>query len=164
MQDAILGKPRAENGADSGAKAGSGLWKRILEPLQGLLWALKPLMQGSIRRTTLLLMFIWFTNALCYYGLVLLTTSVRSLPKLHPLVLLSAQNKISNLFFNSKQRTGLPSWPGEIKLQALPKVPLLHGVLAVAMPPAAELHLLLCETLVMQAGMLFDHPCTQLQS
>ncbi|CAL5229494.1 g12830 [Coccomyxa viridis] len=77
-KDATLGKQRAENGADSSAKAGSGLRRRVLEPLQGLLWALKPLMQRALRRTTLLLMFIWFTNALCYYGLVLLTTSLHA--------------------------------------------------------------------------------------
>ncbi len=76
MQDVTVGKQCAENGTDSSAKAGSGLGRRILGPLKGLLWALKPLMQKGLRRTTLLLMFIWFTNALCYYGLVLLTTSV----------------------------------------------------------------------------------------
>lgn len=65
-----------ETGAGSGARTGSGLGSRALKPLQGLLWALQPLMGGALRRTTLLLMFIWFTNALCYYGLVLLTTSV----------------------------------------------------------------------------------------
>ena len=64
------------DGIASSAKSGSGLRQRALGPLQGLLWALKPLMRGALRKTTLLLMFIWFTNALCYYGLVLLTTSV----------------------------------------------------------------------------------------
>ena len=34
------------------------------------------LLQGSVRRAFLLLLFIWFANALDYYGLVLLTTTV----------------------------------------------------------------------------------------
>jgi hypothetical protein len=51
---------------------------RALQPLRGLLWALKPLLKDGLRRTTLLLLLIWFTNALCYYSLVLLTTSVGS--------------------------------------------------------------------------------------
>ena len=75
-QVASAEKAHAADGADSSAKPGSGLGQRALGPLQGLLWALKPLMRGALRKTTLLLMFIWFTNALCYYGLVLLTTSV----------------------------------------------------------------------------------------
>ena len=59
---------------------GQRLGSRAMQPLTGLAGALKPLMKGSLRRTTLLLMFIWFTNALCYYGLVLLTTSVSVFP------------------------------------------------------------------------------------
>ena len=34
------------------------------------------LLQGPVRRSFLLLLFIWFANALDYYGLVLLTTTV----------------------------------------------------------------------------------------
>ena len=63
-------------GMDGSPSKGQRLGSRALQPLMGLAGALKPLMKGSLRRTTLLLMFIWFTNALCYYGLVLLTTSV----------------------------------------------------------------------------------------
>lgn len=36
-------------------------------------------MGRSLRRTSLLLMVIWFANALTYYGLVLLTTTVSRL-------------------------------------------------------------------------------------
>jgi len=35
------------------------------------------LLSPALRRTSLLLLVIWFTNALNYYGLVLLTTTVR---------------------------------------------------------------------------------------
>ena len=42
--------------------------------------AVGQLLSGPVRRTSLLLMFIWFANALNYYGLVLLTTTVRSFP------------------------------------------------------------------------------------
>ena len=34
------------------------------------------LLKGPARRISLLLMFVWFANALNYYGLVLLTTTV----------------------------------------------------------------------------------------
>lgn len=34
------------------------------------------LLGPSLRRTTLLLLFIWFANAISYYGLVLLATTV----------------------------------------------------------------------------------------
>lgn len=78
MQGASTGKGHAANGRDGSARRGSGLGARALRPLRGLLWALKPLLKGGLRRTTLLLLLIWFTNALCYYGLVLLTTSVGS--------------------------------------------------------------------------------------
>ena len=42
------------------------------------------LLEGPVRRISLLLMFIWFANALNYYGLVLLTTTVRPPPPLPP--------------------------------------------------------------------------------
>ena len=78
MQGASTGKAHAANGRDSSTRRGSGVGALVLQPLRGLLWALKPLLKGGLRRTTLLLLLIWFTNALCYYGLVLLTTSVGS--------------------------------------------------------------------------------------
>ncbi|CAK0787220.1 hypothetical protein CVIRNUC_010436 [Coccomyxa viridis] len=65
-------------GMDGSPSKGQRLGSRALQPLMGLAGALKPLMKGPLRRTTLLLMFIWFTNALCYYGLVLLTTSLHA--------------------------------------------------------------------------------------
>jgi len=78
VQELNTGKSPVANGANSSPKKGAGLGSQALRPLQGLIWAVKPLMRGALRKTTLLLMFIWFTNALCYYGLVLLTTSVSS--------------------------------------------------------------------------------------
>lgn len=57
----------------SGGKRGV-LWG----PLAELVMAFRPLLSAGLRRTTLLLLLIWFVNALCYYGLVLLTTSVRA--------------------------------------------------------------------------------------
>lgn len=63
----------AGNVEQSGAKRGV-LWG----PLAELAMAFRPLLSGGLRRTTLLLLLIWFVNALCYYGLVLLTTSVRT--------------------------------------------------------------------------------------
>ena len=75
LQEGDAGKAGVDDMNGSPSK-GQRVGSRALQPLMGLAGALKPLMQGSLRRTTLLLMFIWFTNALCYYGLVLLTTSV----------------------------------------------------------------------------------------
>jgi hypothetical protein len=40
------------------------------------------LLSPALRRTTLLLLFIWWANAIVYYGLVLLATTV-SLPGNH---------------------------------------------------------------------------------
>lgn len=34
------------------------------------------LLSPALRRTTLLLLFVWFANAISYYGLVLLATTV----------------------------------------------------------------------------------------
>lgn len=39
---------------------------------------LQQLFSPVLRRTTLMLLFIWFSNAISYYGLVLLATTVRS--------------------------------------------------------------------------------------
>lgn len=78
VQEASPGKATAAGGGNSSSpgKGWAGLGSRALQPLRGLALAMRPLMQGALQRTTLLLMLIWFTNALCYYGLVLLTTSV----------------------------------------------------------------------------------------
>lgn len=59
------------NGA-AASRAGAALeaWKRLAAPVARLL-------SPALRRTSLLLLLIWFTNALNYYGLVLLTTTVR---------------------------------------------------------------------------------------
>ncbi|KAL3145940.1 hypothetical protein ABBQ38_015300 [Trebouxia sp. C0009 RCD-2024] len=48
---------------------------RLLQPFQAVAAQLKEILSGGLLETTLLLQFIWFTNALAYYGLVLLTTS-----------------------------------------------------------------------------------------
>ncbi|CAL8465087.1 g4622 [Coccomyxa elongata] len=63
----------AGNAQQSGAKPGV-----LLGPLAELAMAFRPLLSGGLRRTTLLLLLIWFVNALCYYGLVLLTTSLHT--------------------------------------------------------------------------------------
>ncbi len=42
------------------------------------------LFSPTLRRTTLLLLFIWFANAISYYGLVLLATSARRPPPAPP--------------------------------------------------------------------------------
>ena len=49
---------------------------RALQPYHAVAAQLKEMFSGGLLATTLLLQFIWFTNALAYYGLVLLTTSV----------------------------------------------------------------------------------------
>lgn len=51
----------------------------VLRPFQAMAAQVKEIFSGGLLATTLLLQFIWFTNALAYYGLVLLTTSVRLL-------------------------------------------------------------------------------------
>lgn len=51
----------------------------MLRPFQALAAQVREIFSGGLLATTLLLQFIWFTNALAYYGLVLLTTSVRLL-------------------------------------------------------------------------------------
>lgn len=38
--------------------------------------SLKALLSSSLRRTTLLLWFIWLSCAFCYYGLVLMSTEI----------------------------------------------------------------------------------------
>lgn len=67
--------PGACNGAADAvgrARPGAALaaWRRLAAPVARLL-------SPALRRTSLLLLLIWFTNALAYYGLVLLTTTVR---------------------------------------------------------------------------------------
>ena len=55
----------------------SGSWQaRVLQPFHAVAAQVKEIFSGGLLETTLLLQFIWFTNALAYYGLVLLTTSV----------------------------------------------------------------------------------------
>ena len=54
----------------------SSLKQRVLQPYQAIAAQLQEIFSGGLLTTTLLLQFIWFTNALAYYGLVLLTTSV----------------------------------------------------------------------------------------
>ena len=49
---------------------------RAAAPIRGLGNAFARLLAPGLRLTSLLLMVIWFTNALAYYGLVLLTTTV----------------------------------------------------------------------------------------
>lgn len=50
----------------------------VLRPLGRFAQAVRPLLARGLRTTTLLLLLIWFVNALTYYGLVLLTTTVRA--------------------------------------------------------------------------------------
>lgn len=45
-------------------------------------WMVAQLLSPVLRRTTLLLLFIWFANAISYYGLVLLATTVRLIHRL----------------------------------------------------------------------------------
>ena len=52
-------------------------WQQcMLRPYNAVAAQLQEIFSGGLLQTTLLLQFIWFTNALAYYGLVLLTTSV----------------------------------------------------------------------------------------
>ena len=51
----------------------------MLRPLGRFAQAVQPLLAKGLRDTTLLLLLIWFVNALTYYGLVLLTTTVRGM-------------------------------------------------------------------------------------
>jgi len=52
-------------------------WQQhVMQPYNAIARQLKEIFSGGLLTTTLLLQFIWFTNALAYYGLVLLTTSV----------------------------------------------------------------------------------------
>lgn len=50
--------------------------QRVMQPYNAIARQLREIFSGGLLTTTLLLQFIWFTNALAYYGLVLLTTSV----------------------------------------------------------------------------------------
>lgn len=60
---------------DQGSPAVS--WQQhVMQPYNAIAGQLKEIFSGGLLSTTLLLQFIWFTNALAYYGLVLLTTSV----------------------------------------------------------------------------------------
>jgi hypothetical protein len=61
----------ANGGAPERSGAALAAWRRVAAPVARLL-------SPALRRTSLLLLLIWFTNALNYYGLVLLTTTVRS--------------------------------------------------------------------------------------
>ena len=68
--------------ADKGPPAVA--WQqRVLQPYNAVAGQLKEMFSGGLLTTTLLLQFIWFTNALAYYGLVLLTTSVSFLTTMH---------------------------------------------------------------------------------
>lgn len=68
-------KPQAVDEAPA-----SDSWQpRLLQPFHAVAAQLKEILSGGLLETTLLLQFIWFTNALAYYGLVLLTTSVSRL-------------------------------------------------------------------------------------
>ncbi len=60
----------ANGGAPERPGAALAAWRRVAAPVARLL-------SPALRRTSLLLLVIWFTNALNYYGLVLLTTTVR---------------------------------------------------------------------------------------
>lgn len=62
--------------AETGATPGLPWQKQALQPLQAVSRQLQELFSEGLLKTTLLLQFIWFTNGLAYYGLVLLTTSV----------------------------------------------------------------------------------------
>lgn len=53
------------------------LWERFLATTAEVAAMLGQLISPALRRTTLLLLFIWFANAISYYGLVLLATTVR---------------------------------------------------------------------------------------
>lgn len=53
--------------------------KQALQPLQALSDQPREIFSGQLLKTTVLLQFIWLTNGLAYYGLVLLTTSVNPL-------------------------------------------------------------------------------------
>ena len=55
------------------------LWRAARSTAQDVGHAVGQLLSGPARRISLLLMFIWFANALNYYGLVLLTTTVTPL-------------------------------------------------------------------------------------
>ncbi|KAK9821616.1 hypothetical protein WJX81_008270 [Elliptochloris bilobata] len=64
--------PAPPNGAAAGrSSAALEAWKRVAAPVVRLL-------SPALRRTSLLLLLIWFTNALNYYGLVLLTTTLNA--------------------------------------------------------------------------------------
>lgn len=66
----------AAEGAPKQAPGACAPLARLWRPAAQLAAAMRPLLARGLRATTLLLMGIWFVNALCYYGLVLLTTTV----------------------------------------------------------------------------------------
>ena len=76
MQQSSIKEVEVEEAGNAQQPGGTrgALWG----PLAELAMAFRPLLSGKLKRTTLLLLLIWFVNALCYYGLVLLTTSVRT--------------------------------------------------------------------------------------
>lgn len=55
----------------------ASLWRRLKEEAAILGDLLGQLLSPGLRRTSLLLSFVWFGCAIVYYGLVLLVTTVR---------------------------------------------------------------------------------------
>lgn len=52
------------------------LGRLVVEGTSSNRGSLKALLSSSLRRTTLLLWFIWMSCAFCYYGLVLMSTEI----------------------------------------------------------------------------------------
>jgi len=73
--------------------------QRVMQPYNAIARQLREIFSGGLLTTTLLLQFIWFTNALAYYGLVLLTTSVS--PPLGSTVVFTLPVRISLLLLTA---------------------------------------------------------------
>lgn len=74
----------AEDGSDGAAWGASGLRQRAKRLRRVVASSCGAIFGPQLRRTTLLLFAVWFTNALTYYGLVLLTTALQTAAKKEP--------------------------------------------------------------------------------
>ena len=87
----------AEARASSQALKPARLWDTLGQAVRKVSAMLGQLLSLELRRTTLLLLFIWWANAVVYYGLVLLATTVSfagqlaSCPGLHLLCWIAMQ-------------------------------------------------------------------------
>lgn len=131
----------SNGGAAQRSGAALAAWKRVAAPVGRLL-------SPALRRTSLLLLFIWFTNALNYYGLVLLTTTVRHKQGLLKRCL--GDKVKGGWFWVLCPRAAIPPWyvfSGHVRVVCRTKV-YSQGVLSPALRRTPLLLLIICVTAV----------------